>query len=261
MNNPLLRYFGGKFKMSSQIIELFPPHGIYVDVFGGSASILLQKHRSSKEVYNDLNREVFIFFKVLRENPDQLQHLLKMTPYCKLEYEAAHEPQHTEMEIARTFFIRSWMGVGGAGIKHRSGFRKSYRQDIVPEWNYQSAIDLIPQAVERLRGVVFENLDFLQIIKDYDGPQTLFYLDPPYLAETRTGNQKYKHEFTPADHTAMLQLVTQAKGNFVISGYKSQLYEQYLGAWNQKKVESPTSGQNTRTEIIWYKNSTLTLFP
>ncbi|MBV6573885.1 DNA adenine methylase, partial [Acinetobacter baumannii] len=83
--HPLIRYHGGKFRLSDWIISFFPNHNVYVEPFGGGASVLLNKEPSRVEVYNDLDDDVVNFFKVLRnkELAKQLAEAIYLTPYSR----------------------------------------------------------------------------------------------------------------------------------------------------------------------------------
>ncbi|HFC10149.1 MAG TPA: DNA adenine methylase, partial [Chloroflexi bacterium] len=82
---PILRYHGAKWKIAPWIIQHFPPHTTYVEVFGGSAGVLLRKPPAPIEVYNDLDGEVVNFFRVLRERPEELARAVEFTPYARAE--------------------------------------------------------------------------------------------------------------------------------------------------------------------------------
>ena len=83
---PLLRYHGGKWLLAPWIISHFPAHRVYVEPFGGAASVLIRKERSYAEVYNDLDSEVVNLFRVLRAQPDDLVHAIELTPFARDEF-------------------------------------------------------------------------------------------------------------------------------------------------------------------------------
>src|ERR1700730_12845437 len=86
---PVLRYHGGKWLLALWIISHFGPHSVYVEPFGGAASVLLRKERSRVEVYNDLWGTVVNVFRVLRdpEKAAELAHLLYLTPFARAEFD------------------------------------------------------------------------------------------------------------------------------------------------------------------------------
>ena len=128
---PVLRYHGGKWKIAPWIISHFPEHGVYVEPFGGAASVLLRKPRSYSEVYNDLDRTVVNVFRVLRDSAmaTALQRSLEITPFSREEYEAAYEPTDDPIESARRMIFRSVAGIGTDSVITRRGFRNSTKRN------------------------------------------------------------------------------------------------------------------------------------
>lgn len=201
---PVLRYHGGKWRLAPWIISFFPPHRVYVEPFGGAASVLLRKERSAAEVYNDRWGTVVNVFRVLRD-PDLAEALasqLRLTPFARDEFEADWPDTDNEVELARRTILRSYAGFGSASTNgdHATGFRgNSNRSNTTPavDWsNYPSHLERFTQ---RLRGVVIENRDALQVMQQQDSPDALFYVDPPYPHATRNmrrGNAAYAHEMT-----------------------------------------------------------------
>lgn len=88
-----MRYHGAKWKLAPWIISHFPEHHCYVEPFGGSAAVLLNKPMAAREVYNDLNFEVFTLFNVIRDEKmrTELLRLLAMTPYSRIEFDFAKD--------------------------------------------------------------------------------------------------------------------------------------------------------------------------
>ena len=253
---PVLRYFGGKYRLAPWIISHFPEHRIYVEPYGGAASVLMQKPRSYAEVYNDLDDSVFNLFKVLRqiESSMDLQSTLEMTPFSRREFELAHTYHPDPAENARRLIVRSFMGFGAdsvTNINSKTGFRSnSNRSGTTPahDWiNYPSSIR---KFTERLSGVIIENKDAIEIMKQHDSKETLHYIDPPYPTDTRRGN-RYKHEMTLEQHQELANFVGTLKGSVVISGYDHDIYNS-LG-WKRIEKQAYADGAAKRTEVLWIK--------
>ena len=257
--HPLIRYHGGKYRLSSWIISHFPTHETYVEPFGGGASVLLAKEPSRCEVYNDLDDDVVNLFRVLR-NPSQAAQLsdaVEMTPYSRTEFFDAYVPTDEPVERARRLIIRAQFGFGSAGAtKGCTGFRLDTARtgsDIVTIWNRYPQI--IQQAAERFKGVLVENRDALQIIKDHNRPDTLFFVDPPYVHDTRkTGGKAYRHEMTNAQHEELLTLLLASKAKVILCGYQHPIYDDMLSGWRRVTRQARASGAVggvLRTEVLW----------
>lgn len=247
---PLMRYHGGKWRLASWVISHLPPHRVYVEPFGGAASVLLRKPRSFAEIYNDLDDEVVNVFRVLQDPAGalELQRRCHLTPFARAEFERAYEVSGDAVERARRILIRSWMGHGASGVrKHRTGFRVNpHRQRTTAADDWMAWPAVIPAFVDRLRGVTIESRPAAKLIADHDTPATLFYVDPPYMFETRSQKRSrgdlyhgYRHELTDADHTRLLQQLRAVRGLVVLSGYASPLYEQALAGW--RRIEHKTT--------------------
>lgn len=254
---PALRYHGGKWRLAPWIIEHLPPHRIFVEPFGGGASVLLRKPRSYAEVYNELDPDVVNFFSVLRDDGEELQRLLRCTPFARDEYLGSHTPSDDPIERARQLVVRSFMGFGSdsaSGVN--SGFRaNANRANTVPAHDWSNYPEALPVLIERLRGIVIENRDALECMAQHDGPQTLHYVDPPYLHATRSnarGKAKsYRHEMSDADHARLLEFLKGLTGAVVLSGYPSKLYDAALAGWERAERKALADGARERTEVIW----------
>jgi len=270
IKRPPLRYHGGKFRMAKHIIPLFPDHQTYVEPFGGGGSILLLKPRSKNEIYNDLDDEIVNVFQILRdeEAAARLIKLLRMTPFSRAEMLLAWEECEDPVEKARRTITRSQMGFGSAGAtKARTGFRgldnaESSFSSPAKQWDeLPNHLDAI---TKRLKGTVLENTDASHLIDRTDGPNTLFYLDPPYMMDTRSsmkgGLKYYRHEMTDRDHEQLLEKVLTLKGKVVISGYASVLYQDMLKEFTKHTFESRASskkGTVMREECVWISPNAL----
>lgn len=263
VTSPALRYHGAKFRLAPWLLQHFPPHRCYVEPFGGAAGVLLQKPRCYAEVYNDLDGEICNFFRVLRD-PDQSSQLLQqleLTPYARDEFDLSYSHAADPVESARRTAVRACMGFGSAGAtKGSTGFRSDTTR------TYSTAQHLwvrYPEAlravISRLQGVLIENRPALDVLRQHDAPDTLHFVDPPYLHETRVmqgaGNRGYyRHEMTDADHLELLGTLRSLKGMVILCGYPSQLYNDSLPGWTTTaRIARISAGRGTglRTEQIW----------
>lgn len=254
---PVLRYHGGKWLLAPWIIAQFPPHRIYVEPFGGAASVLLRKPRSYAEVYNDLDGEIVSLFRVLRDRraAKRLEELLRLTPFARAEFVESYERVDDPVEQARRTIVRSFMGFGSDTASGRvSGFRAaSNRSGTTPAHDWRNYPDCMAAMVERLQGVVIEQRPALDVMLAHDSPRSLHYVDPPYMHETRmVGADKcYRHELTDADHAELLDFVKRLDGAVVLSGYSTDLYHRELDGWTRLERESRADGARKRVEVLW----------
>jgi len=253
---PLLRYHGGKFLLAPWIISNFPSHRIYCEPYGGSASVILRKERSYAEIYNEIDPEIVNLFKCCRDHGEKLIELLRLTPYSRDEFEVSYLKSNDDLEQARRTVIRSYMGFG-SGIQswQRTGFRSnSNRSGTTPahDWvNYPEALKLI---IARLRGVVIENRNGHEVMLQHDSENTLHYLDPPYVKDTRYKGQKtkvYKFELTNDDHVNLCRLIRQLNGFVILSGYDNEIYNDCLSGWTKVSKETYGDGAVRRVEYLW----------
>lgn len=253
IKSPVLKYYGSKFRLAKWIISHFPKHRHYVEPFGGAANVLLVKEQSVLETYNDLNGDIVHFFRILRDRPNELIRSIRLTPWARQEYEACCQGDQIEdpVERSRRLFYRLWMSIQG-GLACRSSFRRhnkgrrSVTRDIRPRDLYAAS--------KRLRNVVIENRDAFQLIAETDSPDTLFYLDPPYLAETRTASKVYSHEMSDEAHCKFIDLLKSLRGSVILSGYPSPLYKAKLESlgWNRVDKRAIVNNGGSRIESLWF---------
>ncbi|HEY0062481.1 MAG TPA: DNA adenine methylase [Telluria sp.] len=258
---PALRYHGAKFRLAPWVMQFFPEHKCYVEPFGGAAGVLLQKERVYAEVYNDLDGAVVNFFTVLRDEKlrAQLLEALILTPYARTEFEQAWEPTDDSIELARRLCIRAQMGFGSAGAtKGHTGFRIDTKREYGTAQHLWSTYPAaVAAAGQRMTGVLIENRPAIDVMKAHDAPDTLHFVDPPYVHGTRvmTGSRRtYKHELTDFDHVQLLDALLELDGCVVLCGYPSDLYQDKLIGWQMHTTDARISagrGTAIRKEVIW----------
>ena len=274
---PPLKWHGGKFYLAPKIVALMPPHLHYVEPYAGGLSVLLARDPADKrlwlgnggsengvsEVVNDLNEQLTNFWRVLQqpERFARFQRLCEATPLSRIEFDRAanqgHDISDDPVLAAWQFFVRCRQSLAGRMKGFTSLTRNRTRRGMngnVSEW--LGAIEGLPAVHERLRLVVIENLDAIKLIRREDAQSTLFYLDPPYLHETRATDDVYAHEMGPDHHAELLEVICACKGRVMLSGYPSELYDRRLHDWKRYEFVLPNqaAGGKTKrrmTEVVW----------
>lgn len=244
------KYPGGKVQISSWVSSFFPRHKIYVEPFGGAAGVLLNKAPSPLEVYNDLNSDLVNFFRVLRdkEKAAELIRKLRLTPYAREEYYNCYPmPEDDDIERAWALFVRTGMGIGirMAVSDSRTGFAADNKQIRKNAKVFVNRVEKMGEVAERFRSVVIEHRDALELIPQYDSPDTLWYLDPPY-------NCRYSFRYRASvDQEAMLGAFKKVSGYVVLSGYMNELYADELAGWHMETRTNQTFGHKDKEECLW----------
>ena len=254
-------WYGGKFSHLRWLLPLLPACHHYCEPFAGSAAVLLNREPSPVETYNDLDGEVTNFFRVLREQPDELIRQIGLTPFSREEFSTACAPSPagiTAIERARRFFVRARQVRTGLAQKASLGrwanCRNSSRagmSGVVSRW--LGSVASLPAIAERLLRVQIENRPALELFDLYDDAGTLFYCDPPYLHARRGDSNAYGYEMTDAQHVALATKLRNLKGRVAVSGYRSDLYDHLFKSW--RRIDSPIkqthSVKQPRQESLW----------
>lgn len=264
IERPALRYYGGKWRLASWIIEQFPAHTCYVEAFSGGASCLLQKQPSRFEVMNDLDGDVINFFDMLRARPEELIRAILLTPYARAELWRARdaEPTNDPIERARRLYIRCWQSYGSGTGTSSTGWRyqigaEDYTSGASAIGSFND-VDRLWLIAERLKQVQIECDDAYKVIQRFDAEKTLFYLDYPYVHSTRYNNSKskgYQHEMTDGDHRRFAELARSVKGMVIVSGYASALYDEIYAGWKCISKESRDVNGKQQIECLWLSPS------
>lgn len=205
----LFSYPGGKWPIRKQVVAAFPKHTTYVDVFGGSATILLTKDRSQGEVFNDKNGEIVNFFRVVKHRPAELAEEASHWLHSRKMWRDLLESERPLDEIARAF--RFWAVLDdsfGARGKHFGTTRKGVH-------SVTHARAYLAEVSERLKDVHIECLDAKECIRVYDSPQTFFYCDPPYPG-TKGGDSNYA-QLTDDEWKSLRETLRAIEGKFLLS--------------------------------------------
>lgn len=257
---PLLRYHGGKWKLAPWIISHMSDHKTYVEPFGGGASVLIRKPRAHAEIYNDLDGDIVNLFQCARDHGQELQQLLRLTPFARSEFDISYDETEDPMERARRMIVRSFQGFGSAAASgERTGFRaSSSRSGTSPAMDWRNHADALDAIVDRLQGVVIENRDALAVMAHHDRPSTLHYVDPPYVHSTRSTKVRhnetgkcYRHELSDEQHHDLALFLRTLQGKVIVSGYPCNLYAEIFGDWHCVERHAHADGARDRVECLW----------
>lgn len=255
----VLKYPGSKWRIAENLLDYIPPHHSYVEPYFGSGALLFNKPPSNIETVNDLDHDVINLFLCIQEDAERLAKMVATTPYSREMYECAFgfEDFVTEIigeepfRIATVFLIKCWQGHGFRtnGIV---GWKNDIqgRESMYGLWNWYHLPEWIIAIAERLRKVQIECRPALEVIERFNYPNVFQYLDPPYVLGTRSGKQ-YKYEMADQDHEELLIKVLKSKAKIMISGYESDLYNDYLKGWNKAYFKSNNRKGKPTTEVIW----------
>lgn len=265
-SQPLKRH-GGKYYLAKRIIERFPPlketkrdgpFRHYVEPYFGAGAVLFVKpHEQQSEVINDVDGQLMNFWTVLRDHTDEFRRRVCLTPFSEEVWERSANPSDDPIESAVRMFVRCRQSRAALGKDFATMVKTRPRRGMQDNVSaYLSAVDGLAEAAMRLQRVVIFNRDALRVINDQDGPFTLFYLDPPYLHETRVSTGSYQFEMSDTDHMRLLEMLKTIQGRAILSGYPSDMYDQHLCDWRQDEIQIPNQASGSRTkeiktEVLW----------
>jgi len=267
-----LKWWGGKHYLAKLLIALMPCHLHFVEAYAGGLAVLLEKDPFDKskywgaksyeqgisEVVNDIHRGLTNFWRVLQREDTfaAFERIADAIPFSEIEWadaELRQAPQaDPDVEAAVAFFIRCRQSRAG-GFKDfatlsRNRTRRMQNEQASAWWN---CVEGLPAVSARLRRVVVLNQPAVDVIRQQDGPATLFYLDPPYLHDTRASTNAYQHEMGEADHRELLATIKQCQGKVMLSGYPNEVYNAELADWNRQDfvIDNKVAGGKTKREM------------
>lgn len=261
-----INWFGGKYYMANKIINIFPEHKIFVEVFGGSGQLTFSKEPSEIEVYNDIDSGLFLFFSILRDEDkaNLLIEKIHLTPFSREEFYYCRDTwrnETDEIEKVRKWYVTVMQSFSTNMSSWKPTKSKSRRgmAQAVSQWLGHIENNL-PLAVERMKMLQVENMDFKELLKKYDSKDTLFYLDPPYIHETRKMSYTYEHELEDIRHKELVDILLVVKGKCILSGYDHPIYQPledngwykvYLGEFAKRSIKTIDEEKEKGREFVW----------
>lgn len=257
-------YLGAKARLLPILHTLIPINqDTYCEPFAGSLTVFFSRSRwAPREVVNDISEDVVNFFRVLRDQPDELMRVLSLTPYSRHETRLARHPAPgiAPLERARLFFVSNNQSFSATGRGFHFG---AGGKDIAAQF-YQK-VNALSLFSARIKQAIIEHRPAIDLLDIYDSPTTVFYLDPPYLLRDTQHHDDmtrvYRgHAMTEADHGHLLEAANQCTGAVILSGFEHPIYSELLSDWQSVRVElrSITShcdaSNPPQIEIIWWNS-------
>jgi DNA adenine methylase len=253
--SPAAPYLGGKRNLASRLTAIIAaiPHNTYVEPFVGMGGVFLRRTTKPRaEVINDLSGDVANFFRILQRHYEAFMGELRWKLTSRADFDrlrATDARDLTDLERAARFLYLQRLAFGGKiqgrtfGVDRRSPGR----------FDVTKLAPLLSEIHDRLAGVVIEQLPYQDVIRRYDGPDVLFYLDPPYVG----CEDDYGDGFTPEDFGRLADQLSQIDGKFVLSINDTPLAREVLGRFQVAEVQTTytistaTTGGGTRAgELI-----------
>ena len=211
MANPIIPWIGGKRRLASRILPLFPDHGCYVEPFCGAAALYFLKVPAKVEVLNDVNGELVNLYRVVQHHLEEFVRQFKwaLTSRQIFKWLQAQPPEPlTDIQRAARFFYLQKQAFGGKVEGQTFGVATT----APPRLNLLRLEEDLSAAHLRLAATYIEHLDWAACVRRYDRPTTLFYCDPPYW-----GTAGYGVDFGLEQYNHLADLARNIKGKMIIS--------------------------------------------
>lgn len=267
---PPLAYYGGKQRMAPKIIPLIPKHAVYVEPFAGGAAVFFKKPWPTvrnkhyyRETLNDTDGNLINFYRVLRDNGQELIEKLCLTMYSAEEHLIAKNLDAGDpVERARKYFINSQQSFSNViGTGWSTGI---FGRNLAATW--AKKVSQLPDFLDRMTSVHIENTDAIRCIEKWDSPHTFFYCDPPYPG----AEQGHYRGYTGEDFERLCVALGKIRGSFILSNYDSPVpppdWERFMffatassrnrSGYDRSKRKDESAQKRGRIEVVWRKTST-----
>ena len=207
----MVPWIGGKRRLAPHILPLFPEHSCYVEPFCGAAALFFLKEPAKVEVLNDINGELVSLYRVVQHHLDEFVRQFRWALSSRELYGwlGATPPETlTEIQRAARFFYLMKCGFGGKVEGTSFGTATTAK----PRLNLMRIEEDLSAVHMRLHQVTIERLPWLDCIRRYDRPHTLFYMDPPYW-----GTEGYGVDFGLGQYALMAEAMATMRGKAVVS--------------------------------------------
>jgi len=258
----VIPYYGGKFRLSKQLIPLLPNHSRYIEVFSGGLSMFFRKSKCDYTVINDIDNDIINLYRCLSEKYDEFIDTLLWVPKSRQMFEEARHEVHYSKVIKMPNVLRA--------VKYfyciRNAFNKNPNSSFskTSYWDTEDIIDKLKYSVKYFKNTTIENMDFRKLVVDYKPTLgDMWYFDPPYIVATEKGDY-YMADFGYEEHEDLrecIDLVDRNGGKFMISYDDKEIVRDMYSDYNIVEIQTQYAGrtqngykegQNTKyfTELV-----------
>lgn len=229
---------GNKIPMKNDIIPYIPPHDTYVELFAGSAAIFFNKAKAKKNVLNDLDKNTANNLRMMQKAPTDLgkyKQGINNLQEIKSFYNNHGSSQTDKILLEK---IRTCSGFSGLPVNEKRGTKGIYKSR-----NLDNFVKEIPEWREALKGVKITSKDYADIVRQYDGVHTFFFIDPPYEKTSKTAGYAQGAEF---DFERLEETLQRIKGKFLMTINDSPRIRQLFKSFTIKPVNVQTGWNNQK---------------
>lgn len=240
-----MRYVGGDYNIKDILINILIQSRCktLVEVFGGSGVISMYAPRDIFKVivYNDIDDYLVAFFKIVREKKDELAKILALLPRSRSLFnyfkELMNKSDLDDFSKAIIIYYVRMFSMSGDAISFSVSLTKN---NAIEEKRHVA--NALAEIAKRLSDVTIECLDYRKLIEKYDREETVFYLDPPYVATDQSSSKRkiyYRYAFTAADARILAAMLSRIKGKYLLKIHEDQytFYKHYLGKHHIREHE------------------------
>jgi DNA adenine methylase len=237
----LVPYLGGKSRAATRLIARFPEHRCYAEVFAGGLSVLLRKPPSPVEVVNDFDSEMIHLYKMVKFRLGEFLEGVDRIPISRELFEDWLHQDPTYLNDVYRAVCKFYLIHQSFGASEVEGFgtrKTAPRRLPVPTF--------IEEFGQRICRVTFECLDAVHFIQRYDGPDTFFYVDPPYM-----GRDRYTQKFGGADrHEHLRDQLAACRGKWLLSHHDTPEIRALYQAFEIRRFPVPYSLAKGQKQVI-----------
>ncbi len=215
----------GKKRLAARLVKLIPAHKVYVEPFAGSGAVFFEKEPAETEVLGDADPEIAFAFQALATLTDDDLDALQKKDWIGRErtFRALQDARpRSKTEKLYRFLYLSHFSYG----KLRG---KSYNPNA--EGVEARTIDRIEKYRERLRAAKVRSAHYADVVKEFDGKDTFFFLDPPYPGhDVEVGEDRF-------DEAEFRKVLEGIKGKFLVTyGTRGELD---TSGFHVRKIRTP----------------------